>query len=99
MFDVLMDLAYNVEPVTRAMRAERVKEVLAGYAPKLREFAEDILKNYVNDGVWTLTRKALSDLVLLKYHSMSEALRALGMENTKALGTFFANLQQGIYAA
>lgn len=98
-FDVLMDLAYNVEPVTRAMRAERVKEVLAGYPPKLREFAEDILKNYVNDGVWTLTRKALSDLVLLKYHSMSEALRVLGMENAKALGTFFANLQQGIYAA
>ena len=98
-FDVLMDLAYNVEPVTRAMRAERVKEVLAEYPPKLRDFAEDILKNYVNDGVWTLTRKALSDLILLKYHSMGEALRVLGMENAKALGTFFANLQQGIYAA
>lgn len=47
-FDVILELAYDVEPVTRAIRAERVKVALTGLTPSRRAFAEIILRNEPN---------------------------------------------------
>lgn len=99
-FDVMLDLAYNVHPVTRAMRVERLAEVLGGMSEQRRRFAEIVLANYVQDGVWRLNRATFTDVLNQLYHgNMAEALADLGFAKpADALG-FFNSIQRQLYAA
>ena len=99
-FDVMLDLAYNVHPVTRAMRVERLADVLAGMSESRRKFAEIVLSNYVQDGVWKLNRATFTDVLNQLYNgNMSAALADLGFVNpADALG-FFGEIQKRLYAA
>jgi type I restriction enzyme R subunit len=100
MFDVMLDLAYNVEPVTRAMRVERLTAALEAMSEPRRRFAEIVLSNYVIDGVWKLNRATFTDVLNQLYHgNMPAALADLGFAKpADALG-FFSNIQQQLYAA
>ena len=100
MFDVMLDLAYNVEPVTRAMRVERLTAALEAMSEPRRRFAEIVLSNYVIDGVWKLNRATFTDVLNQLYHgNMPAALADLGFAKpADALG-FFGNIQQQLYAA
>ena len=98
-FDVILELAYDVEPVTRAIRAERVKAALTGLTPSRRAFAEIILRNYVESGVWSLGRDELAGLLKDRYHSVNEAKVELGFGSAALINGFYADLQAKIYAA
>ena len=95
--DVMLDLVYGVEPVTKAWRASHLKSVLAKMNPARRAFAEEILKNYVKDGVWSLERATLLNYLKMKYGSVEEGLRSLECANASAAVDLFAEFQECIY--
>ncbi len=99
-FDVMLDLAYNVHPVTRAVRVERLAAALAEMSEQRRRFAEIVLANYVQDGVWKLNRTTFADVLNQLYNgNMAVALTDLGFAKpADALG-FFNCIQQSLYAA
>jgi len=96
--DVMLDLAYGEEPITRAMRAAKAREALTD-AGERRILSEAILENYVRDGVWTLTGESFTGLLKLRYMSVSAAIRALGFASPAEAVAYYAAVQRGIYAA
>ena len=100
MFDGMLDLAYNVEPVTRAMRVERLTAALEAMSEPRRRFAEIVLSNYVIDGVWKLNRATFTDVLNQLYHgNMPMALKDLDFTKPAEALSFFNNIQQMLYAA
>lgn len=100
LFDVMLDLAYNVRPVTRAMRVERLAEVLETMSGPRRKFAEIILGNYVEDGVWKLTRATFTDVMNQLYGgNIQTALADLGFPTPAEALAFFGDIQHQLYAA
>jgi type I restriction enzyme R subunit len=97
--DVTLDLVYAVAPIKRAMRAERLAEKLALLTPQQRTLAEVILRNYVNDGVWTLSMKGFSDLLKQRYGSISEALSKLSFPTLDHALNYYSDIQHWLYAA
>ena len=97
--DITLDLVYAVAPIKRAMRAERLAEKLALLTPQQRALAEVILRNYVNDGVWTLSMKGFSDLLKQRYGSISEALSKLSFPSLDHALSYFSDIQHWLYAA
>ncbi len=98
--DVMLDLAYNVCPVTRAVRVERLATALEGMPEPRRRFAEIVLANYVQDGVWKLNRATFTDVLNQLYHgNMPAALADLGFAKPADALNFFGNIQQQLYAA
>ena len=95
--DVMLDLVYGVEPVTKAWRASHLEAELAKMNPARRAFAEEILKNYVKDGVWSLERATLHNYLKMKYGSIDEGLRSLECANASAAVDLFAEFQECIY--
>ncbi len=100
LFDVMLDLAYDVRPVTRAMRVERLAEVLETMSGPRRKFAEIVLANYVEDGVWKLTRATFTDVMNQLYGgNIQTALADLGFPTPAAALAFFGDIQHRLYAA
>ena len=100
LFDVMLDLAYNVQPVTRAMRVERLAQVLETMSGPRRKFAEIILANYVEDGVWKLTRATFTDVMNQLYGgNIQTALADLGFPSPAEALAFFGDIQHQLYAA
>ena len=97
--DITLDLVYAVAPVKRAMRAQRLAEKLALLTPQQRALAEVILRNYVNDGVWTLSMKGFSDLLKQRYGSISEALSKLSFPTLDHALNYYSDIQHWLYAA
>ena len=98
--DMMLDLAYNVPPVTRAIRVERMAEALDGMTLAQRKLAETVLGNYVENGVWTLNRGTLTDILNTLYcGNMMAALADLGFATTTDALNFFGHIQQRLYAA
>ena len=97
--DITLDLVYAVAPIKRAMRAERLAEKLALLTPQQRALAEVILRNYVNDGVWTLSMKGFSDLLKQRYGSISEALSKLSFPTLDHALNYYSDIQHWLYAA
>ncbi|MBR6021496.1 MAG: DEAD/DEAH box helicase family protein [Kiritimatiellae bacterium] len=99
-FDVILDLVYDVRPVTRAMRVERLAQALESMSEPRRKFAEIVLANYVADGVWKLTRTAFTDVMNQLYGgNIQSALSSLGFATPKEALDFFGDIQQQLYAA
>ncbi len=78
----------------------RWRTALEGMPEPWRRFAEIVLANYVQDGVWKLNRATFTDVLNQLYHgNMPAALADLGFAKpADALG-FFGNIQQQLYAA
>lgn len=99
-FDVMLDLAYNVAPVTRAMRVEMLSAELDKMYEPRRRCAEIILANYVEDGVWKLTRKAFNDIMKQLYNgNLVRAGNDMRFSTTDEMLSFFSTLQHNLYAA
>ena len=99
-FDVMQDLVYNVTPVTRAMRVERLAQALATMSEPRRKFAEIILANYVKDGVWKLNRATFTDVMNQLYGgNIQSALSSLGFATPGEALDFFGDIQRKLYAA
>lgn len=97
--DVMLDIAYDVEPVTREFRAQRAAHNRAMLTGERKELFKVIMENYVRDGVWTLTAESFRDLLLQRYASISGAYQALKFRAPTDAMTFYGDLQHELYAA
>lgn len=78
LYDVLAYIAFHSEIIERTLRADQAKAHLQSYDPKLQEFLNFVLGQYVKQGVEELDETKIGDLLLLKYHALADAKRALG---------------------
>ena len=97
--DVMLDIAYDVAPVTRAFRAERAEHRKSTLTGERKSLFKVILENYVRDGVWTLTAASFRDLLMQRYSSIVGAYQALGFRTPADAMAFYGDLQRELYAA
>jgi type I restriction enzyme R subunit len=96
LFDVLAYIAYARKPMTRAERAEDHKpKIMPLYEPKLQEFLDFVLAQYVSQGVGELDQEKLKHLLELKYHTVSDAADHLG--GIPAIRDAFVGFQKYLY--
>lgn len=99
LLDVMLDIAYSVETVTREFRAQFAGEHIAGLTDERLKLLQVILTNYVKDGVWTLTATGYRDLLLQRYSSVIAAYQKLSFRTTADALAFYSEIQKKIYAA
>ena len=97
--DVMLDIAYDVAPVTRAFRAEKAQSHIAGLSKECNSLLGVMLANYVRDGVWTLTAESFRDLLLQRYGTLGGAYGRLGFKTPLDALSFYDRIQKEIYAA
>ena len=97
LFDVLIYIAYNKEVIPRAARAARAKKRIGSYSPEQREFLNFILEQYSLEGHAELDLDKISQLIELKYGSISDAKEHLGEVND--IRRIFIALQEEIYSS
>jgi type I restriction enzyme R subunit len=78
LYDVLAYIAFHSDIIDRAMRSEKAKVHLDNYDTKQQEFLNFVLSQYVKEGVEELDETKISDLLVLKYHAISDAKKELG---------------------
>ncbi len=98
LFDVLAHVAYALEPLTRAARADQAREPISAlFNDRQREFLDFVLSHYVGSGIEELDATKLTPLLKLKYHdSIADALADLGKPDE--IGRVFAGFQKYLYA-
>ena len=97
--DVMLDIAYDVAPVTRAFRAQRAERSKAALTGERKSLFKVILENYVRDGVWTLTAESFRDLLMQRYASIGGAYQLLGFNDPADAMSFYGDLQRELYTA
>ena len=96
LFDVLAYIAYALPPLTREERAARAKLAISGqFNTKQQLFLDFVLAHYVGVGVEELDREKLTPLLLLKYHSIPDAIADLG--EAGAISNVFVGFQKYLY--
>jgi type I restriction enzyme R subunit len=96
LFDVLAYIAFALAPITREERATtRRAGILARYDSKLQAFLDFVLSQYVKQGVEELDQEKLGKLLELKYHSINDAVDALG--GVPIIRDTFVGFQQYLY--
>lgn len=78
LYDVLAYIAFHSDMVERIVRADKAKVHFDNYDPKQQEFLNFVLSQYVKQGVEELDDTKLGDLLVLKYHALADAKKALG---------------------
>src|SRR6202521_2966087 len=79
LFDVLAYIAFALAPITRSERVETHKDaIFAPYDAKLQMFLNFVLGQYFTQGVGELDQEKLTSLLVLKYHSVPDAVDQLG---------------------
>jgi type I restriction enzyme R subunit len=97
MLDVLSYLAYNTTTLDRQRRADILRAEMQKTATKSQQdFANFILKLYVDNGFKELDMDKLPTLIDMKYHSISDARQLLGMD-PKQIRNFFLDFQHELY--
>lgn len=96
LFDVLEYIAFNIEPLTRVIRASQAKpNILKGLSLEHKEFLEFVLFKYIDTGFEELDQSRLPNLIELKYHSMTDAAEALG--GVGEIRNLFFKFQRHLY--
>lgn len=95
LYDVLAYVAFHADIVERTMRADKAKIHLDNYDPKQQEFLNFVLSQYVKQGVEELDDTKIGDLLVLKYHAISDAKKALG--NIASIRNAFIGFQTYLY--
>ena len=98
LFDVLAYIAYSLPPITREDRVEaRRFRILEPYDAKLQTFLNFVLAQYVQQGDEELNADKLGNLLVLKYHTVSDAAAELGSVAT--IRDAFNGFQRFLYDA
>jgi type I restriction enzyme R subunit len=98
LFDVLAYIAFALSPITRSERVEAHKsEIFQRYDGKLQLFLDFVLAQYVKQGVEELDQEKLASLLVLKYHSIPDAIDQLG--DVPVIKDTFVGFQQYLYGA
>jgi type I restriction enzyme, R subunit len=96
LFDVLAYIAFALAPITRAERVVTHKgEIFQRYDKKLQQFLDFVLAQYVEQGVEELDQEKLASLLVLKYHSIPDAIDQLG--DVPVIRDTFVGFQQYLY--
>ncbi len=96
-FDVLAYIAFALPPVTRLERVDARKgTILAAYDPKIQAFLDFVMAQYVERGVEELDQGKLPNLLVLKYHGISDATAQLGGD-PKRIREAFVGFQRQLY--
>ncbi|MDR0820762.1 MAG: DEAD/DEAH box helicase family protein [Endomicrobium sp.] len=98
LFDALEYLAYNVKPLTRAVRARKAKNEIAKveeFEDKQKVFLEFVLEKYVNTGIEELGQEKLPELIKLRYNTIDDGLAELG--KAKQIKEIFVSFQKYLY--
>ncbi|MFC1881537.1 EcoAI/FtnUII family type I restriction enzme subunit R [Thermodesulfobacteriota bacterium] len=97
LFDVLAYIAFAFAPVTREERVNNHKErIFERYADKQQQFLSFVLDHYITQGVDELDQEKLPGLLALKYHSVGDAVAALG--SVTEIRDVFIGFQVHLYA-
>jgi len=98
LFDVLAYVSFAVPPISRRERARETKDkIFHGLDEKQKEFLSFVLSKYVDIGVEELGEEKLPELLNLKYHAVSDAVKTLG--DVKNIRLMFFDFQRDLYHA
>ncbi|MDD4928588.1 MAG: DEAD/DEAH box helicase family protein [Gallionella sp.] len=97
LFDVLANLAYALEPLTREERAAKAMAIISTHFNSRQQvFLNFVLSHYVIAGVEELEQARLKRLLSLKYHdSIADAVADLGKPDE--IGRVFTGFQKYLY--
>ena len=96
-FDVLAYIAFALPPLTRLERVDSSKgRILSQYDDKLQAFLDFVMAQYVARGVEELEQNKLPNLLVLKYHGVSDATAELGGD-PKRIREAFLGFQRQLY--
>ncbi len=96
LYDVLANVAFALQPLTRRYRAERASaEIHQHFADKQNAFIDFVLGQYVKQGVDELSQEKLRSLLELKYQSVHDATQVLG--NPYEIRQLFVEFQKYLY--
>lgn len=97
MFDVLSFVAYETKPIDRQRRAAILKAQMKDVATTQQcDFADFILDLYIKNDYKELGAEKLGTILDMRFHSISDAKRVLGME-AAAIRNFFLKMQYDLY--
>jgi type I restriction enzyme, R subunit len=95
LYDVLAYIAFHSDILERTIRADKAKIHLDNYSPKQQEFLNFVLNQYIEQGVDELDETKISDLLVLKYHTIADAKEHLG--DIPSIRNTFINFQSHLY--
>jgi type I restriction enzyme R subunit len=97
LFDVLAYVSFAIPPISRKERAAEAKDtIFSGLDEKQREFLSFVLSKYIEVGVDELDEEKLPELLNLKYHSVTDAVKRLG--DVKNIRLMYFDFQKTLYA-
>ena len=98
LFDVLAHVAFAMQPVSRAERADAARgRIHDHFGNKQQAFLDFVLAHYVQEGVEELAQEKLTKLLRLRYHdSIPDAVADLG-GNIGAIRDLFTGFQRYLY--
>lgn len=97
LFDVLAYIAYALPAITRFERVSaRRSSVLSPFDPRLQEFLEFVLGQYIERGIDELAADKLASLLELKYRAVSDATVKLG-KDPKSIREAFVGFQRNLF--
>jgi len=96
LFDVLEYIAYSKEPIQRAARVSAAEDKIhSNLSEKQKDFIDFVLGKYVEGGVEELDINRLSDLIELKYQTVSDGQKILG--DVAEIKSTFIGFQKHLY--
>lgn len=96
LFDVLERIAYSKQPISRIERVTKAEDKIhANLNDRQKEFIDFVLERYALGGVEELDIDRLSDLITLKYRTVSDGQKALG--DIDGIKNMFIGFQKHLY--
>jgi len=91
LYDVLAYVSFQTPRKTRRERADRARRKVAiEFAGRSRDFIEFVLNQYVKEGVEELKPERLIPLLELRFGSVYDGLRKIGLKPDEARGAFLS---------
>ncbi|CAO6126381.1 HsdR Type I site-specific restriction-modification system, R (restriction) subunit and related helicases [Candidatus Pelagibacterales bacterium] len=96
LFDVLERIAYSKQPISRIERVTKAEDKIhSNLNDRQKEFIDFVLERYALGGVEELDMDRLSDLITLKYRTVSDGQKALG--DIDGIKNMFIGFQKHLY--
>jgi type I restriction enzyme, R subunit len=96
LFDVLERIAYSKQPISRIERVTKAEDKIhANLNNRQKEFIDFVLEKYASGGVEELDIDRLSDLITLKYRTVSDGQKSLG--DIDGIKNMFIEFQKYLY--
>jgi len=96
LFDVLERIAYSKQPISRIERVTKAEDKIhSNLNDRQKEFIDFVLERYALGGVEELDMDRLSDLITLKYKTVSDGQKVLG--DIDGIKNMFISFQKYLY--